>query len=276
MRRRLAALTRAMLRPLIAPARRQVYAWVDYRVAERVAALRIKPSPWHETGGSEGVCLADIVPQLLNAISTANAAMREAKRNELALKARLDELAARLAGSAGAYLESDESERGLILRISGAGPGVAVHALDLPVKEASAAQIQVVSLLECVPPDVVSDRLFPHFYSCLRPGGSLELRVADVAAVAAALTSGRLDLARAERELGLPVRNGLVALYDELRLAPALRAAGFERVVRREGASPYEMVLAAERPRSDHGASQRFAARAIAGTEPGGQVPSLP
>ncbi len=87
-------------RKLLGPVRSQMYAWIDYRVGlaeERLAAARFGRMRARDAAGAEReVAFEDVVPALLNAISSANAAAREGRRREIALGVRVEALEAEI------------------------------------------------------------------------------------------------------------------------------------------------------------------------------------
>jgi hypothetical protein len=78
-------------RPMIGPVRSQLYAWIDYRIRTGGDPGDQLKRAWGRdaTAGPMPVSFAEVVPALLNAISSANIAARESKRNEIEMQRRL-------------------------------------------------------------------------------------------------------------------------------------------------------------------------------------------
>jgi hypothetical protein len=86
--------------PLLRPVRAQAYAWIEYRIGLAEARLAgqgpLRMRACDAEGGEREVTFEDVVPALLNAISSANAVAREGRRREVALGERIDALEAEL------------------------------------------------------------------------------------------------------------------------------------------------------------------------------------
>lgn len=85
-------------RPVLAPVRSQMYAWIDYRIRIGGDPADQLKRAWTRdaSAGPMPVSFSEVVPALLNAISCTNAAAREGKRREIELHARIDALEAEM------------------------------------------------------------------------------------------------------------------------------------------------------------------------------------
>ena len=104
-------------RPMLGPVRSQMFAWIDYRIRTGGDPSDQLKRAWSRdaTAGPMPVSFAEVVPALLNAISTSNTAAREGKRKEIELNDRLAAVEAEM-----------RAMRATIERLSGeAGQGAA-------------------------------------------------------------------------------------------------------------------------------------------------------
>ncbi len=100
MTRKMRAVAVGCGRKLLGPVRSQMFDWIDYRIGlaeERLADRPRSRVRAHDAAGApREVAFEDVVPALLNAISSANAAAREGRRREIALDERVAALEAEL------------------------------------------------------------------------------------------------------------------------------------------------------------------------------------
>jgi hypothetical protein len=225
-------------RPVLGPLRRQIYAWIDYRIEAARNAPDAAQRTWTQSSekGAAPVTFAEVVPKLLNAISASNAWAREGKRQQDAIIARLDALESKLAGDRSEQLanaadiemrwRTEHGTTGTVLHLSSAGAGETADPSHLPFGPDSLAEIRIEQLLEFLPASIAATTLLPQLRRALKPGGHIVVSVADAATVMSAAAANQRSLEALEKALHLDARP-LRSLYDQHRLNAVLSEAGF-------------------------------------------------
>jgi hypothetical protein len=225
-------------RPVLGPLRRQIYAWIDYRIEAAKNAPDAAQRTWTQASekGEAPVTFAEVVPKLLNAISASNAWAREGKRQQDAIIVRLDALEAKLAHersdqradgtNIAVRWRTEHGVTGTVLHLSSVGPGEAADPSHLPFQPDSLAEIRIEQILEFMPAATVATTMLPQLRRALKPGGHIVVSVADAGSAMSAAASNQGSLEALEKALRLDGRP-LRSLYDQQRLSAMLTQAGF-------------------------------------------------